>query len=71
MNILYTVICSPSDRQNCVFEIWAGATQLAEVSREPGKPIEIEIYPPVEGGEWNFKLDDLMTALHQATKNLG
>lgn len=70
MNILSTVITTPPDRENCVFEIWAGPSQLAEVSHEPGKSIEIEIYPPVEGGKWNFKLEDLMTALHQATNNL-
>lgn len=46
MNILSTVITSPPDRENCVFEIWVGARQLAEVSHEPGRPIEIEIYPP-------------------------
>lgn len=70
MNLLSTVITSPPDRENCVFEIWAGSSQLAEVSHEPGKSIEIEIYPPVEGGKWNFKLEELMTALHQATENL-
>ena len=70
MNILSTVITSPPDRENCVFEIWAGSSQLAEVSKEPGRSIEIEIYPPVEGGKWSFKLEDFMTALHQATKNL-
>jgi hypothetical protein len=70
MNLLSTVITSPLDRENCVLEIWAGANQLAEVSHEPGRPIEIEIYPPIDGGKWNFKLEDLMTALHQATKDL-
>ena len=70
MNLLSTVIISPPDRENCVFEIWAGSSQMAEVSHEPGKSIEIEIYPPVEGSKWNFKLEELMTALHQATENL-
>lgn len=70
MSLLSTVIASPTDRENCVFEIWMGVNQLAEVSHEPGRPIEIEIYPPVAGGEWNLKVEDLMTALHQATKAL-
>ncbi len=70
MSILSTVITSPPDRKNCVFEIWAGGSQFAEVSHEPGKPIEIKIYPPVEGGKWDFRLEDLMAALHQATKTL-
>lgn len=47
MNLLSSVITSPPDRENCVFEIWAGSSQLAEVSHEPGRPIEIEIYPPL------------------------
>ena len=70
MSLLSTVMTSPPDRENRVFEIWAGLSQLAEVSHEPGRPIEIEIYPPVEGSKWNFKLEDLMAALHQATKAL-
>lgn len=70
MNLLSTVITSPPDRENCVLEIWAGSSQVAEISHEPGKSIEIEIYPPIEGGTWNFKLEDLMAALHQATKSL-
>lgn len=53
-----------------MYSRFGGASQLAEVSHEPGRPIEIEIYPPVEGGKWNFNLEDLMTALHQATKTL-
>lgn len=53
-----------------MFEIWVGPSQLAELSHEPGRPIEIEIYPPVEGDKWSFSLEDLMAALHQATKVL-
>ena len=70
MNLLSTVITSPPDREECVAEIWAGSSQLAEISHEPGRSIEIEIYPPPEGGRWSFKLEELMSALHQATKNL-
>jgi hypothetical protein len=70
MSILSAVITSPPDRENCVFEIWVGLSQLAEISHEPGRPIEIEIFPPAEGGKWNLKLEDLMTALHQATRDL-
>jgi len=70
VNVLSTVVTSPPDRENCVFEIWVGPSQLAEVSHEPGRPIEIEIYPPVEGDKWSFSLEDLMAALHQATKVL-
>lgn len=70
MTHLSSMITSPPDRENLVFEIWAGANQLAEVSREPGRSAEIEIYPPVEGGSWNFELEELMSLLNQAVKNL-
>lgn len=50
MTRLFSMITSPSDRENLVFEIWSGSNQLAEVSHEPGKPVEIKIYPPVDGG---------------------
>jgi len=70
VNILSTMVTSPPDRENCVFEIWVGPSQLAEVSHEPGRPIEVEIYPPVEGGKWNFSLEEFMAILYQATNNL-
>jgi hypothetical protein len=70
MSNLSSMITSPPDRENLVFEIWSGDSQLAEVSHEPGKAIEIEIYPPVKGG-WNFELEEFMSLLNQAIKNLG
>ncbi|WP_082341853.1 hypothetical protein [Pseudomonas thivervalensis] len=70
MTNLSSMITSPPDRENLVFEIWAGTNQLAEVSREPGRSVEIEIYPPVEGGSWNFELEEFMSLLNQAAKNL-
>lgn len=70
MTRLFSMITSPSDRENLVFEIWSGSNQLAEVSHKPGKPVEIEIYPPVDGGRWNFEIEELMSLLQQAVKNL-
>ena len=32
--------------------------------------LKYKFIPPVEGGKWNLKLDELLTALHQATKTL-
>ncbi len=69
MNLLSTVITSVPDRENVVFEIWMGVVQLAEVSHEPGKPIEIEIYSP-EGEKWSFELEELMAILNEAVQNL-
>jgi len=71
MTYLSSVIASPSDRENLVFEIWVGPNQLAEVSHEPGRSIEIEIYPPAEGEKWNFEVDELISLLNQAVRDLG
>lgn len=69
MTHLSSLMSSPPDRENLVFEIWLGAEQIAEVSREPGRQVEIEIYPPTEGGKWNFELGEFMSLLSQAVKN--
>lgn len=70
MTHLSSLISSPPDRENSVFEIWLGTDQLAEVSHEPDRPVEIEIYPPAEGGKWSFELEELMSLLSQAVKSL-
>jgi phage pi2 protein 07 len=70
MTHLTSLMSSPPDRENLVFEIWLGTDQLAEVSHEPGRQVEIEIYPPAEGGKWSFELEEFMSLLSQAVKNL-
>lgn len=70
MTHLSSLICSSPDRDSVVFEIWAGNDQLAEVFREPGGSVEIEIYSPAEGGKWNFELEELVSLLNQAVNNL-
>lgn len=70
MTHLSSLMSSPPDRENVVFEIWLGADQIAEVSREPERPFEIEIYPPAEGGKWSLELEEFMSLLSQAVKRL-
>ena len=70
MTHLSSLMSSVPDRDNLVFEIWLGTDQLAEVSHEPERPVEIEIYPPAEGGKWNFELEEFMSMLNQAVKSL-
>jgi len=70
MTHLSSLMSSPPDRENVVFEIWLGADQIAEVSREPERPFEIEIYSPAEGGKWNLELEEFMSLLSQAVKRL-
>lgn len=70
MTHLSSLMSCPPDRENLVFEIWLGTDQLAEVSHEPERPVEIEIYPPVEGGKWSFELEEFMCLLSQAVNTL-
>ncbi len=46
------------------------SNQLAEITHEPGRALEIEIYPPTEDGKWNLNLEEIMSILHQAINNL-
>lgn len=64
------LISSPPDRENVVFEIWFGPYQLAEVSRELGREVEIEIYSHPENEKWSFKLDEFIVLMDQAKKSL-
>ncbi|UNB62311.1 hypothetical protein [Pseudomonas syringae group genomosp. 7] len=70
MKKLSSVIASPSDRENLVFEIWSENNQVAEISNEPGKNFEIEIYTPAEGASWSFELDEFKGLLEQAITSL-
>lgn len=67
---LTALISSPPDRENVVLEIWFDSRQFAEISKEPGRDFEIEIYAS-ENGQWNFDLRDLMRVLESAERNLG
>jgi len=70
MTQLSAIISSLPDRENVVFEIWCGHRQFAEVSSEPGRPLEIEVYSPGQGEKWSFELHELMLVLSESVKNL-
>ena len=70
MSNLQTIISSPPDRENVVFEIWSGSQQVAEISREPGQDYNIEIYPAPDDGVWRFDLIDLKNAIEDGIKEL-
>ena len=70
MNNLSVVISSPSDRENLVFEIWSGTCQVAEISREPGRVAEIEIYVHPQGGTWSFDLNEFVSVLNKIIADL-
>lgn len=71
MTHLLSLIASPSDRENIVVEIWCGPVQVAEVSHEPDQPVEIEIYPSLDGEKWRFELQELLILLEHALVTLG
>lgn len=66
-----TIISSPLDRENVVFEIWLGMKQVAEVSSEPNFPMKIEIYANPEDRAWEFELDEFRAVLESAAISLG
>lgn len=69
MTQLTALISSPPDRENVVTEIWFGNRQFAEISREPGRDFEIEIFADANG-PWHFDLRELMRMLETAERNL-
>jgi len=71
MKNLHALMSSPPDRENAVFEIWLENEQLAEVSKEPGRSLDIQIYSRPGGDAWDVDLLELMSVLEKAAKNLG
>ncbi|WP_080412910.1 hypothetical protein [Burkholderia ubonensis] len=67
---LKAMITSPPDRENVVFEIWCGNRQVAEISKEPGRDYEIELYAAAEGGAWHLDLNEFKAMLEDGIKEL-
>ncbi|WP_246791936.1 hypothetical protein [Burkholderia perseverans] len=70
MRKLEAMVTSPPDRQNIVFEIWFDDREVAEISKEPGRGYEIEIYARAENGVWSFDLDEFKSILERGVKEL-
>jgi hypothetical protein len=70
MSKLEAMVTSPPDRENVVFEVWRGNQQVAEVSKEPGRDYEIELYAAPEGGAWHLDLSEFKSMLEDAAKAL-
>ncbi|TXC84869.1 hypothetical protein FRZ40_24535 [Paraburkholderia azotifigens] len=64
------MVTSPPDRESMVFEIWHENRQVAEVSKEPGRSYEIEIYPAANNGIWHFDLSEFKAMLEDGIKEL-
>jgi len=70
MSKLEAMVTSPPDRESVVFEIWHENRQVAEVSKEPGRGYEIELYPAAENGVWHFDLCEFKEMLEDGIKEL-
>lgn len=70
MKLLRAQIASVTDRENLIYEIWHENRQVAEISKEPGRGYEIEIYPAAENGAWHFDLSEFKAMLEDGVKEL-
>lgn len=65
-----TMITGLPDRENVVFEVFVDSCQVAEISHEPGRGVEIEIYPSPDGGPWKFGFNEFMDILREGAEEL-
>ncbi|MCA7925300.1 hypothetical protein LGM35_22640 [Burkholderia cenocepacia] len=70
MSKFEALIASPPDRESVVFEIWCGNRQFAEISKEPGRDYEIEVYAAADGGVWHLDLMEFKTMLEGGIREL-
>ncbi|MFM0645400.1 hypothetical protein PQR14_13820 [Paraburkholderia bryophila] len=70
MSNLEAMITSPPDRENVVFEVWCGNREVVEISKEPGRDYEIELYAAADGGAWHFDLAEFRAMLEKGIKEL-
>lgn len=70
VSTLEAMVTSPPDRENVVFEIWCGNREVAEISKEPGREYEIELYAAPEGGVWHFDLNEFQAMIEGGIKKL-
>ncbi|SAL12720.1 hypothetical protein AWB74_00256 [Caballeronia arvi] len=70
MKSLKAQIASVTDRENLIYEIWHESRQVAEISKEPGRDYEIEIYPAANNGAWHFDLHEFKAMLEDGVKEL-
>ncbi|BCQ28287.1 hypothetical protein NK8_64760 (plasmid) [Caballeronia sp. NK8] len=70
MKTLKAQIASVTDRESLIYEIWHESRQVAEISKEPGRSYEIEIYPAANNGAWRFDLKEFKEMLEDGVKEL-
>lgn len=70
MSQLEAILTSPPDRESVVFEIWCGDQQVAEISKEPTRSYEIELYAAPGGVPWQLDLNEFKSMLDNAINEL-
>jgi hypothetical protein len=70
MKSLRAQIASVTDRENLIYEIWHESRQVAEISKEPGRGYEIEIYSAADNGSWHFDLTEFKAILENGITEL-
>lgn len=70
MKLLRAQVASVTDRENLIYEIWHETRQVAEISKEPGRGYEIEIYRAAGNGTWHFDLSEFKAMLEDGIKEL-
>jgi hypothetical protein len=63
-------IASVPDRDEVVAEIWWGDAMVAELHRNTGGEVQIEIYPRESGSSWEFDLSSWIATLTEARRKL-
>jgi hypothetical protein len=70
MKTLRAQIASAPDRDNVIYEIWHGRYEVAEISKEPGRDYEIELYPAPAGEIWHFDLNEFKAMIDDGIREL-
>jgi hypothetical protein len=70
MTLLKAQIASVTDRESLAYEIWCENGQVAEISNEPGRGYELELYPAANREAWHFDLREFQTMLENGIKEL-
>ncbi len=62
-------IASVPDRHEVVAEVWSNNDLVAEVRRVGGRFL-VQLHAPHDGSYWDFDLQELVQALHDARERL-
>ena len=59
------------DRESWVAEVWDGDWMIAEINREQGDDLTLEVYRPKEGDKLSVPLEEFLPAVAIAKERFG